>query len=82
MHVQSCCLLCFAALIAIAIVVGFVVIQKQCYHGNVTSDFSSLLQSSPEKLKTMLGGVHMVNGRIYRKSSITPPGGLIYFKLI
>ena len=24
----------------------------------------------------------MVNGRIYRKSSITPPGGLIYFKHI
>ena len=79
---QSCCLLCFAVLIAIAIVVGFVVIQKQCYHGNVTSHFSSLLQSSQEKLKTILGNVHMVNGRIYRKSSITPPGGLIYFKHI
>ena len=24
----------------------------------------------------------MVNGRVYRKSSITPPGGLIYFKHI
>ena len=32
----------FAVLLAVAIVVGFVVIQKYCYHGNVTSHFSSL----------------------------------------
>ena len=28
MHVQSCCLLFFAVLLAVAVVVGFVVIQK------------------------------------------------------
>ena len=31
----------FAVLLDVAVVVGFVVIQKQCYHGNVTSYFSS-----------------------------------------
>ena len=46
----------------------------------MTSHFSSLLQSSQEKLKTILGNVHMVNGRIYRKSSITPPWGTYLFQ--
>ena len=30
----------FAVLLAVVVVVGFVVIQKKCYHGNVTSHFS------------------------------------------
>ena len=32
-----------AVLLAVAVVVGFVVIQKYCYRGNVTSHLSSLL---------------------------------------
>ena len=32
----------FAVLLAVAVVVGFVVIQKYCYHGNVTSHVFSL----------------------------------------
>ena len=36
-HVQSCCLLIYAVLLAVAVVVGFVVILKWCYHRNVTS---------------------------------------------
>ena len=48
MHVQICCfvnrnLLLFCHSPSIAVVVGFVVIQKQCYHGDVTSHFSSPL---------------------------------------
>ena len=37
-------ILFFAVPLAVTVVVGFVVIQKWCYHGNVTSHFSSLLQ--------------------------------------
>ena len=33
-------------LLTVAVLVGFVVIQKQCYHGNVTSHFSSLFTLS------------------------------------
>ena len=51
MHVQSCCfakvnLLLFFFRVAVAVVLLkllLVVIQKFCYHGNVTSHFSSLL---------------------------------------
>ena len=35
----------FAVLLDVAVVVGFVVVQKQCYPGNVTSHFSSPLYS-------------------------------------
>ena len=50
-HVQSCCLLIetfysFAILLAVTLVVGFVVIQKKCYHGNVMSHFSLKEMSS------------------------------------
>ena len=38
----------FAVLLAVAVVV-VVVIQKYCYHGNVTSHFSSLLGRSQHK---------------------------------
>ena len=35
-------ILIFVVLLTVTVVVGFVVIQKQCYHGNVTSHFSLL----------------------------------------
>ena len=41
-HVQSCCLLIYAVLLAVAVVVGFVVILKWCYHRNVTSHLLSI----------------------------------------
>ena len=53
MHVQSCCFFYqnklsafFAVLVAVTVIVAklpFVVIQTFCYHGNVTSNFSSPL---------------------------------------
>ena len=36
-------ILFFAILLAVAVVVGFAVVQKKGCHGNVTSHFSSLL---------------------------------------
>ena len=47
MHEQICCfvnkdLLLFCRSPSVAVVVGFVVIQNSCYHGDVTSHLSSL----------------------------------------
>ena len=61
-------ILFFAVLLAVAVVVGFVVIKKQCYHGNVTSHFSPLYLTKngfrntsfwPDE-KTMLGFIVIV----------------------
>ena len=38
-------MLFFAVLLAVAVVVGFVVIKKECYHGNMTSHLSTEKQS-------------------------------------
>ena len=43
-HVQSCCLLTYAVLLAVAVVVGFVVILKWCCHRNVTSHLLSIVR--------------------------------------
>ena len=42
-YLQIIIYLFYLFILFVAIVVGFVVIQRQCYHGNVMSHFSSLL---------------------------------------
>ena len=63
MHVQSCCVTNIDLLLFLPFSLPspsllpklpFVVIQKFCYHGNVTSHFSSLLPQNFHLLKTSL----------------------------
>ena len=71
-------ILFFAVFLAVAVVSGFVVIQKWCFHGNVTSHFDSLLSLS--LIHIGLPGLIL----IFRRASASllygnpppPPGGL------
>ena len=71
-------ILFFAVFLAVAVVAGFVVIQKWCFHGNVTSHFYSLLSLS--LIHIGLPGLILIFRRasasLLYGNSPPPPGGL------